>query len=613
MAFKVTTKLIDRWLNDIEHYGRSCLQIRDKDANTVPFSLNEPQQIINTKLKEQWAKHGYIRAIVLKARQEGVSTYTGARFFRRCHLMKNQEALVVADEDKRSATIMSIYDRYLSNLPPECRPMVRSVQRAQQIVFDNPNINERATNPGLGSKISVETANDKNAGRGSTLQMLHASEMAFWQNPDDVWLSLMQTVPDKNSEVIIESTANGHGNLFHTIWTEAVAGINDFLPIFLPWWIDSGYTIADLSEEEREFIMLTLDDTERKYLEEGITLDPIFGFGAEPHKLTVEQLAWRRRTIRTKCAGDMRKFRQEYPATPEEAFVVSGNCFFDADAVVRYQETATRPKFRANLVHFMKSPRIVRAELGYLRVWRKPDEYDPERDRLPIYVIGADTASGKLSGSREQADPFSERGGRDFSCGWVLDVANRRYVAKLHGRMAPEVFAQQLFLLGHLYSSPGPMDKVIPALIAVEKNHSSGETVLRKLKTGLTFPPDKTIYTYPRLYYGKKINRRVDKRTDLLGWSTTGETRMPMLDEFSAALREETVDLPCWDTLNECLTFVLDESGKPGAEDGCHDDRVFGAAIALQMVHAEVLHRPRNFNKTDLVEVGSSPTGMFDW
>jgi hypothetical protein len=120
-------------------------------------------------------------------------------------------------------------------------------------------------------------------------------------------------------------------------------------------------------------------------------------------------------------------------------------------------------------------------------------------------------------------------------------------------------------------------------------------------------------YTYPRLYYAKKINRRVDKRTDLLGWDTSGETRMPMLDEFSQALREETVSMPDPDTLSECLTFVLDEAGKPQAEEGCHDDRVIAAAIALQMQHAEVLHRPRNFDKVDLVETGSSPTGMFDW
>jgi hypothetical protein len=349
MAFKLTKKLIARWLSDFQHYSLSCLTIRDKDAQTVPLRLNPPQEIVHVKLSEQYAMKRYIRAIVLKARQEGVSTYTAGRFFRRCHLMRNQEAIVLADEDKRAMTIMSIYDRYLSGLPPEARPMLRSVQRSKEIVFDNPNINERSIKPGLGCKITIETANDPNAGRGGTYQMVHASEMAFWAgDPDTTWLSLMQTVPDHNSEVIIESTANGHGNLFHILWKEAVEGRNEFVPIFLPWWIEEGYQITDLTDEERDFILATMDDYEQSYYEEGITLDPIFGFGEEPHKLTIEQLAWRRRTIATKCAGDVRKFRQEYPATPEEAFVVSGNCFFDADVIVRYQQVARRPLFRTS-------------------------------------------------------------------------------------------------------------------------------------------------------------------------------------------------------------------------------------------------------------------------
>lgn len=586
-------------LKNLEVYGETCLTIRNKDAQLVPFRMNDAQKIVHQALKKQFKETGRNRAIVLKARQEGVSTYTAARFFRRLHLMPNQEALVLADEKDRAQTIFGIYDRFASYLPQEVRPMVRYATKQTSLVFDNPDDKARHGIPGLGSKIAIETANDSAAGRGSTLQMVHASEMAFWDKPEEVWISLSQAVTDKGSEVIIESTANGSGNFFHRQWKMAVEGHSDYIPIFLPWFIDPMYQ-REVTLDYEEEILDTITDQERAWLTDGIQYE------GKQHVLTMGQLAWRRDTIRNKMAGDEHTFRQEYPATPDEAFIVSGNSFFDADVLTKYSSQTKPARERVNLVKL--GPALIPkfARYGYVRIWMRPGEKKRVEDRAPVYVIAADTASGRQVAAQQFSldDPERERGGSDFSSADVFDVANRRQVAQIHARLAPEIFAQQLYCLGFWYSQLDKTGAGRPALIAVENNHESGATVLVKLQQDLK---------YPNLFKHRSVNRRINKITEYVGWRTTGETRMPMLDELAQAIREESIEIPCPETIGEMMTFVRDDSGKPQAQEGTHDDRVISLAIALAISRHASLTKPKNYNKTELSLAGSSndPTGWF--
>lgn len=555
----------------------------------VPLTFNEPQRIVHEKLADQYKRLGKNRAIVLKARQEGVSTYTAARFFRRVHMYPNQEALVIADEKDRAQAIYSIYDRFANFLPPEVKPMVRYATKKTEMVFDNPDDRARSLQPGLGSRISVETANDTNAGRGETKQCVHASELAFWEKPEDVWISLSQAVPDDESEVIVESTANGVGNFFYEMWQMAeegggeTEGSNGYLAIFLPWWIDQSYQLR-LTGEQEEDIRDSLSDTEKMWMKDGIE------FRGVRHQLSLGQIAWRRQTIREKFNLDERAFRQEYPATPEEAFLVTGDTFFDPDILEQYRGKCALPIMRGRIDKIGQTVMVKPSEFGYLRVWENPNKDS-------TYVIGADTATGRQVAARDAsfADPDREKGGRDFSSADVFDVTNRKVVAQLHGRMAPEIFADNLALLGVLYSSKGIGDIRQHSLIAVEKNYSSGETVLRELQQRLR---------YPRLYYARQVNRRAEKVKEVLGWQTTVETRMPMLDKLASALREGTIAIPNKDTIKEMLTFVRGEDGKPQAQEGSHDDRVISLAIALFVSEQVSLSLPKNFHKRSFAKAG---------
>jgi hypothetical protein len=565
---------------NLELYAENCLRIVDKEPKLRPLTFNLAQRTVHDRITRQLKETGHVRAIILKARQEGVSTYSAARFFRRANLWSFQNCVVIADKKDRASKIFGMYERMDKYIPEEWREPKEHYRATQKLFYEN------------GSRVSVETANDVNAGRADTIHALHATELPLWENAEDVWVAMSASIPDKGSEIIIEATAQGVGNLFHNMWLDAVAGEIDYVPIFLPWWIHEEYA-AEVTPEQEKALRATLTSWEEKALDVGLEWE------GGVHRLSIGNIAWRRATIRNKYRGDERKFQQEYPATADEAFLTSGNPFFDPDALNRYIDSARPAPERVNLVYSGDAFYPMRAEQGSLRIWEhpRPDGH---------YVIGADTATGRQVKARQTfSEAQGEDGGKDFCCADVFDVVSRSFVAQLHGPMAPEVFADQLAMLGRYYSNVGMPDDPArrrPSLIAVEMNHASGETVNRILKDD---------YAYRNLYYHRVVNKRMNKITQELGWHTNVTNRQQMLDDLAQALRENQVHLPNPDALREFSTFVRNEkTGKPEASEGTHDDRVISAAISLQVARDQ---RPPRETKLPEIRVGNSPTGLFSY
>ena len=580
----VTKKEIEVLRGDLALYGKTCLKIRDKEASLRPLVMNDAQRLVHARISAQRQSTGRVRAVILKARQEGVSTYTAARFFRAMHLWQGRRAMVVADSLERTGVLFDIYQRYLQGVPAEIAPAGKAIAQRKRMAFSHD------------SELSVRPASDTEAGRAQTIHLIHASEIAFWGSTgvdaSATWTSLMQAVPRLGSEVIVESTAKGAGGLFHRLWEEAENGDSGWIAIFLPWWIHREYEVV-CSQEMREIIDTYMDDFEKQALTEGIW------FEGQSHVLSYDKLAWRRHVIVENFGGDrerlgrdaVRNFQQEYPATAEEAFLVSGSCFFDEDALRLLTRTAGEAKVRGRLVTENTDVRLVPQKMGPIRVYDLPEE-DAH------YVIGADTAEGKLVAVRTSRD--DERGGRDYSAATVWDCSANKVVAELHGRMAPEIFAEQLRLLGNFYACGGGTagtNRQV-ALISVERSHSSGQTVLRLLREH---------YHYPRLYWAREFNKLTRKVGRVLGWSTTVETRMPMLDEFGMLLRQGKIEIPSKDLVREMVTFVVWEDGKPAAEEGTHDDRVIATAIAIQ---AGRNHKHTGTKTLDMWERSDTATGM---
>jgi hypothetical protein len=530
--------------------------------------LNRAQTIVDAKAEEQKARTGRVRIIILKARQEGISTWAESRVFRGCTLWKYKRGLVLADKIERSKEIFAILERFRDNAP--LLPPQRSGVRGRELAWTTD------------SRITVETAKDTDAGRSASVQYLHASEVAFWDHPEETCTALFESLT-ADSEAYLESTANGVGNYFHQLWEGAVTGENEWLPIFLPWWIHEEY--ADpVDEATREQIATSSDPFERRAQDAGIALD------GEMHTLTVEQLAWRRRKIRERN-GDERGFRQENPATAEEAFLVSGGAYFDEQALADYRLKTRPPIARGNLIRVESGLMFRPAERGDLRIWEMP-----RKDRH--YVIGADTSEGKIAGGDTTLSEIEgDRGGSDFSVADVLEVGSRRQVAQLRGRIHPEDFAKAVWNLGYFYSCGARRQ---PALIGPENNHESGKTVIKWLRD----------HNYPRIYIHRRYTQRRESVSEQMGWVTDATTRMPMLDELAALVRDGLIEVPSADTVREMTTFVRTQDGshpgRPEAQEGCHDDTVMSLAITNQLREH---HSHGATGPMPTYEISDSPTG----
>jgi hypothetical protein len=285
---------------DLAAYAAQCLTIRSKTGELVPLAFNRAQQHIHEALERQRRETGKVRALILKGRQQGCSTYVGGRFYHRATHTRGARVFILTHEDAATQNLFEMVERFHAHCPADQRPPTGAAN-ARALDFDT-----------LDSGYKIGTAGTKGVGRSSTIQLFHGSEVAFWPHAEMHAAGVLQAVPDMpDTEVILESTANGFGNFFHQTWADAETGANDFVPIFVPWFWQEEYRrpvpegfVA--SEEEREHAAL--------------------------HGLDDAQLAWRRAKIaQLKDAG---LFRQEYPASAAEAFQQSGHDSFIAPALI---------------------------------------------------------------------------------------------------------------------------------------------------------------------------------------------------------------------------------------------------------------------------------------
>lgn len=291
-----------RLKDDLEHYARKCLTIRTKTGAIAPLIFNRAQLYIHSRLEAQRRETGKVRALILKGRQQGCSTYVGARFYHRVSHSRGLRVFILTHEDAATQNLFEMVDRYHEHCPALVRPQTGAAN-AKELNFSL-----------LDSGYKVGTAGTKGVGRSSTIQLFHGSEVAFWPHADTHAAGILQAVPDEpGTEEILESTANGLGNFFHQKWRDAEAGVSDFQAIFVPWFWQEEYT-RQVPEGFR------LEEEELEY--------------AEAYGLALEQMAWRRAKIAE--LKDPVLFKQEYPANAAEAFQLSGHdSFIPPEMVLR--------------------------------------------------------------------------------------------------------------------------------------------------------------------------------------------------------------------------------------------------------------------------------------
>lgn len=280
-----------RLRDDLELYSAQCLKIADKEGKTTPFVWNKAQRHVHERLQEQKAKTGKVRALILKGRQQGISTYVAARFYHHTTMTLGRKALIVGHEQKSTDSLFGMVKRYHANNP---LGISTGATNAKELVFDK-----------LDGGYKLATAGSDDVGRGNTAQVAHLSEFAFWRNAQKHLAGLGNTIADiDGTEIIIESTANGLGNAYHLMWQMAEAGRGDWIAIFVPWHWQDEYRAA-----VKETLEDALSDEDKAY--------------QVAYGLDLEQMQWRANKKATYGAGFEWLFEQEYPATPSEAFVSS--------------------------------------------------------------------------------------------------------------------------------------------------------------------------------------------------------------------------------------------------------------------------------------------------
>lgn len=305
------TEAIRARLNsDFRYYAPRCLKILTKpDAHgrvgIVPFHFNSAQEYVHKRIEEQKARIGYVRAIILKGRQQGISTYIEGRYYWKTTNHKGEKTYILTHSAEATSNLFGMADRYHKNAPIFVRPHVGR-SNAKEMVFDK-----------LDSRYQVSTAGSKGAGRSSTLTNVHGSEVAFWENAASHLGGMLQAVPlAKGTEIVFESTANGIGNVFHKQWLMAERGESDFIAIFVPWFWQMEYVRPVPADFE---LNLNTED-----VPEGELTEDEY---QAAWRLTNEQIYWRRMKIVELGGGEdgFYLFKQEYPSTADEAFQSSAS------------------------------------------------------------------------------------------------------------------------------------------------------------------------------------------------------------------------------------------------------------------------------------------------
>ena len=341
------------------------------------------QSLLPNKAQEHYARERGKRNIILKARQVGITTYVAARLFLLTMVRPGTVTLQVAHSLESAQQIFRIVHRFYAHLPAD-------VQTA--VITERSNVRELAF-ARSDSRFRVDTAGNAGAGRGLTVNHLHASEVSEWPGrAEETMAALLAAVPQSGT-VDIEATPKGLGGYFHREWLAAPD--TGYVRHFFPWWVEESYRVPVLAGESIE----PASDEEREL---------VAAYG-----LTGEQLKFRRQ-LQTAFRG-LRP--QEYAENDVECFVASGRAVFELE------EIAAR-------LGRVSAPVTVRHN-GCEYEWCAPQ---PGKR----YIIGADTAEGRADG--------------DFSTAQVIDAETGLQCLEMAVRWPVERFAEYLASLGRRYN-----------------------------------------------------------------------------------------------------------------------------------------------------------------
>lgn len=529
--------------------------IDNKEGDLVPFFPNEAQKIIREEYRQCKRQNKPFRALVLKGRQQGISSYITALQLAIGITTTNFQGYTVADEDNSTNNLFEKAKSYYSPLPDVLKPTEKYNNRKE---FRWARDDGQGMNSSWGVSTAGNTSRDGRVGNSFTIHFLHASELAWWPRIDKT-LSGLTDACTPDADVVLETTANGY-NEYQQRWDKAEKGISNYKAIFIPWYIQPEYRREFDNEDQRADFIHMLKNSGSKVFQN------LYNYWKNIEEITLENLWWYYRKYVDDKNEDLPEMQQEYPTFPEEAFKASGNPVFNLENVRRKllaTQKNVRPIAAFNAYAHTKETDSIRERVRfeYVEVPITKDDPWPDahiyvfeefRKSAPIYVLGADVAEGVGKGG-------------DYSSASIFPADTWKQAVQIHGHWEADEFGYLLYDWGKRYGW---------AYMMVEHNNhglTTNTTILKELG-----------YPEARFHFRHQSDNRYDKQTRKMGW-WTGDNKFLMIDELrTAAINTDQMVIRDWKTFKECMTYVRDGKGSYNAEEGNFDDRIIDKAIAWQ-------------------------------
>ena len=537
---------------DFEFWCARCVTIKDKtSARNIPFTLNAPQRRVLAMLEEMRTANLPIRLIMLKARQWGGSTLVQIymAWIQIVH-QSHWNSLICGHLKDTSSAIKGIYTRMLREYPEALRdndrPMTfKPFERSR-------NVSEIT---GRECLVVTGSAESQESIRGFDIAMAHLTEVAFWRtstqkSPENVVRAVCGSIALLPLTVIVmESTANGVGNYFHTEWLRAKAGDSDKRPVFVPWYEIEIYR-SPVTDAEK--LWKELDEYEINLWERGLTL---------------EMIAWYH--TKRKEYNSHTQMMAEYPSDDIEAFANTGRCVFALDDIERLRPDCYPAPHIGELEghgregrEALQDLRFSETSTGHLHIWRMPAVMpSPLPNR---YIVTVD-----VGGISDNAD---------FSVITVLDrlapCGRPEIVAQWHGHTYHDLLAWKAAQIARWYQN---------ALLVIESN--SLETEFTE-GDGSGYILDLVNEVYPNLYWREPTVSSTEKSARI-GFHTNRRTKEQVIYSQMRILRDSLYVEHDIRALDEYSVYEKQPNGGYGAMKGRHDDILMTRCIALYIAGEE--------------------------
>jgi hypothetical protein len=443
--------------------------------------------------------------------------------------------IALADKFARSQEISKIYSTFFDELPELIRPKVKT-KNTDQIFFADPSDFQK----GLFSGITFETAHDPNAGRSTSRQFAHLSEVAFYRYASDIDEGIQNSIPlDEDTFIIKESTANGKagiGKTFYDLWQSAKNGESIYKPFFVAWYEVDDYKIKVTNDVE-----LTKSEIELQ---------------KENPKITIENLLWRRLKLSEYQTSDEEnfltpeeRFQQDFPSNDVQAFLSTGQPIFDLMKLDRLIDIQNKMPTQ-NIKDKLNLTRLMNQFTDRLKI------FSPPRSGTQ-YFLGLDVSLGLAQG--------------DNSAICVID-SDFRQCASWVGKIDPDILGHLVIDIAQYYNQ---------ALVIPEVNNM-GHTTLTSIRNA----------GYSKIYREKIEDKKSLDTSERLGWHTTQKSKNLMLNQLIKLFRDDDIKILDKSFLIEMSQITRGENGSVELNG---KDRVVSLCLAcMGRLQTRIIHATSN-------------------